>query len=40
MFGVKPPEIVITESKPENDQIDYGIENDLTKKLNNLNKKK
>jgi hypothetical protein len=40
MFSIKPPEIVITESKPENDQIDYAVESDSTKKLNSLNKKK
>ena len=38
MFAVKPPEIVITESKTENDQIDYVVEE--PKKFANFNRKK
>ena len=38
MFSVKPPEIVITESKTENDLSEYALEE--AKKFNHLNKKK
>ena len=39
LFAVKPPEIVITESKTDSDQIDYVV--DEPKKFNmNFNKKK